>query len=299
MKTKIAMAHSHNMNTTQKIILGTVQFGLEYGINNTAGKPSSSDVFSILDIAMEKGIFLLDTAESYGNAIELVGNYHRQSGKMFQVICKFRTFSEMNLVQNVGDAIEKLHIPRLYACFLHNADDLSKSSEKQLNELKLKGLSKYSGVSVYTNQQFKEAIEASYIDIIQIPYNILDNINLRGALIKEAKSRNKIIHIRSVFLQGLFFMDEKKIPEKLQPLQKYLQQINELCKSFSISKEALAMNYAIQNNDIDGVLAGVDSAAQLLANIEAASQEIPVDATEMINKLHVLETALLNPSNWN
>src|ERR1700749_5066030 len=105
------------MSTTGKIILGTVQFGLSYGINNTSGKPCSSDVFNILDLASEKGVFLLDTAEAYGNAIELIGDYHRQANKKFEVICKFR---EMNLVQNVVDAVEKLHIPQLYACLLHN-----------------------------------------------------------------------------------------------------------------------------------------------------------------------------------
>lgn len=287
------------MNTTEKIILGTVQFGLNYGINNTSGKPLVTDVFSILDLAAEKGIFLLDTAEAYGDAIEIIGDYHLQSDKKFEVISKCKSVSDTSLADNIRNTIQKLHINQLYACLLHNPDELSEKAVHQLNKLKQEGLIKYSGISVYTNEQFKKAIEAAYIDIIQLPYNILDNTNLRGELIREAKSRNKIIHVRSVFLQGLFFMDENKIPLKLQPLQKYIQQINELCERFSVSKEALAMRYVIQNNDIDGVLTGVDSREQLSANMDAASQEIPAEVTEMINKIHVLETALLNPSNWN
>ena len=62
-----------------KLILGTVQFGLEYGINNLKGKPDKKTVFEILSYANNKGIKYLDTAELYGDAHNLIGEFHKSN----------------------------------------------------------------------------------------------------------------------------------------------------------------------------------------------------------------------------
>ena len=51
-----------------KFILGTVHFGLDYGINNDVGKISEDDAFRILMISYQNGIRTLDTAGNYGNS---------------------------------------------------------------------------------------------------------------------------------------------------------------------------------------------------------------------------------------
>ena len=56
-----------------KIILGTAQFGMNYGINNSMGVPEDKDVSSILDYAHKNGINTLDTAIAYGNSEERLG----------------------------------------------------------------------------------------------------------------------------------------------------------------------------------------------------------------------------------
>jgi aryl-alcohol dehydrogenase-like predicted oxidoreductase len=58
-----------------KLILGTVQFGLEYGVNNQKGIPSSNEIKKILDFAFKRKINILDTAEAYGNSQERIGEY--------------------------------------------------------------------------------------------------------------------------------------------------------------------------------------------------------------------------------
>ena len=69
-----------------KLILGTVQFGLNYGINNTIGKMSEDKVFELLETAYDLGIRTLDTAEAYGNAHSVISNFHKQSKKRFNII---------------------------------------------------------------------------------------------------------------------------------------------------------------------------------------------------------------------
>ena len=220
-----------------KLILGTVQLGLPYGINNTAGKPDLKEAFKILDIAKQNGITMLDTAEAYGDAIEIIGKYHLSQHYRFNIISKFKYIPGQNIEKNIQKTLNSLYIDHLFAYLLHDADAISETKIKSsFYDLKSSGLIKNSGVSIYTNKQFEKAIFTDYIDIIQIPYNILDNERQRGALIKEAKRNGKQIHVRSVFLQGLFFMQENKMSEKLLPLKKYLTEIDALSKNFGFSK---------------------------------------------------------------
>jgi aryl-alcohol dehydrogenase-like predicted oxidoreductase len=73
-----------------KLILGTVQLGVNYGINNSEGKPSLAKSFDILNMAYENGIRTLDTAEAYGNAQEVIGAFHEKyKDKKFQNLSKF------------------------------------------------------------------------------------------------------------------------------------------------------------------------------------------------------------------
>ena len=67
-----------------KLILGTVQMGLPYGINNSTGKVSLEDSLEILDYAFENGIKTLDTAEAYGNAHEVIGIFHHHNPNSVQ-----------------------------------------------------------------------------------------------------------------------------------------------------------------------------------------------------------------------
>ena len=284
----------------EKIILGTVQLGLPYGINNSLGRPDLKQAFDIFTLAKESGILTLDTAEAYGNAIEIIGKFHASNSFRFQIISKFKYVTGQNIKPNIQNTLQTLHIDQLFAYLLHDADYLSKIEVKdKLNELKSVGIIKHAGVSVYSNEQFEKAVFADHIDVIQLPYNILDNNNLRGQLIAEAKLKGKIIHVRSVFLQGLFFMKEDKLPLKLRPLQKYLSGVKNLCDKFDISGEEVALNYVMENRSIDGVLAGVDSSDQLKKNIEAIATKIPEEIIAYINKIIVKETELLNPVNWN
>ena len=56
-----------------QLSLGTAQFGLAYGITNTAGQVSEAEVAQLLKQAQDAGILFLDTAQAYGNAEAVLG----------------------------------------------------------------------------------------------------------------------------------------------------------------------------------------------------------------------------------
>ena len=161
------------------------------------------------------------------------------------------------------------------------------------------GQIKHIGVSIYNNDELLLAAEDKHIDIIQLPYNLLDNDKQRGNLIAIAKANNKIIHTRSAFLQGLFFKDTNTFPKILSPLVSELKNIKQLIEHHNLDIATLALKYATTNHNIDNVLIGVDSTRQLIANIHAAAaKKLSSELIHKIDSIAVSDIALLNPSNW-
>ena len=281
---------------SNKLILGTVQFGLNYGINNTQGKPEKENVFQILSYAYESGIRYLDTAELYGNAHDLIGEFHKlYPAKKFEIITKFPHEFESSLDDKIYTYLDQLAVSHLHAILFHSFDSYVKH-RSELNG-KIDKVIKI-GVSVYTNAQMEAVINDANIDIIQLPFNLFDNIHLRGVLLKKAKEKNKIIHTRSAFLQGLFFM-KKDNPNKIRvKLEKELKLISNISLKYSISIGSLALKYCLQQPHIDGVLIGVDSLAQLKENIEYTETNVSDEYMKEINAIRIDDIELLNPSLW-
>lgn len=283
-----------------KLILGTVQFGLDYGINNSIGKPNIGEIHKILDFAKSSGIEILDTADAYGNASEIIGSYFKEKGSVFKVNTKFKG-DDKSLVEQLQGSLSVLNLAQVDTYFFHSFEDF-KSNKAYLTELVLlkeSGLIRNIGLSVYDNLEFEKAIITKEIDVIQFPFNLLDNFRQRGQLIKLAKAKGKQLQVRSVFLQGLFFKNPESLPSKLNPLKPYLLEIKKMAQDFSVEIEHLALNYALQQPEIDYVIIGVDNLEQLKRNIMFALKPVVPEIMEPINQLIVKETELLYPKNWN
>lgn len=288
-----------------KIILGTVQFGLDYGINNSNGKPSQDIVNELLDAAFDKQVRVLDTAEAYGDSQEVIGRYHKQSANQFEIITKFssaRTDLPIDIKERVKANIETLGVDRLYCYMFHNYADFKayySAFENNILGLKEDGLIKKLGVSIYNNEELEDLLNYETIDVIQLPFNLLDNAKQRASALKVAKSKGIEIHTRSVFLQGLFFKDLATIPEKIKPISNSLKEIKEIAKSNDIELSRLAINYAYQQDFIDNVLIGVDTVKQLNENLQLIENPISKEVMGKIDEINIVEKLLLNPSNWN
>ena len=187
----------------RKLILGTVQMGLDYGINNSFGKISNEESHKILLKAYSSGITTLDTAEAYGNAHQVIGVFHKDHpDNKFHIVTKVPHNIEANSIEiKVKEYLKDLEVNCLDVLMFHSFESFINNPKAidVLVDLKLKGYINHIGVSVYTNDQMEYLLNEDEISVIQLPFNLLDNINIRGNLIKQLKAKGKIIHTRSAF----------------------------------------------------------------------------------------------------
>jgi aryl-alcohol dehydrogenase-like predicted oxidoreductase len=285
-----------------KIILGTVQMGINYGINNNSGKISLKESHEILLKAYLSGITSLDTAEAYGNAHKVIGDFHKCNPTYkFQIITKVPHDIEVDsLDSKIKEYIKELEVKCLDVLMFHSFESYINNPKaiEVLVDLKSKGYINHIGVSVYTNSQIEFLLDKDDITIVQLPFNLLDNYNSRGNLISLLKAKGKIVHTRSAFLQGLFFKktnDENKIVKKLHY---ELGILNNIVLKLNCSMEQLALSYCLYQKDIDNVIIGVDSVNHLQTNINASLYKITDNTIKEINAIKVADLNTLNPSLW-
>lgn len=274
-----------------KLVLGTVQFGLQYGVNS-AGRPSQEAVRGILLEAVKGSITTLDTSSAYGNSEEILGECIT-SNENFKIISKYPK-GETPVGEMFNSSLKRLKVEKLYGYLLHHFE-VYKNNPQVWDEfiaLKESGKVQKIGFSLYTPEELEFILKnGSPFDLIQVPFNIFDKKFL--PYMKELHEKGVEIHVRSTFLQGLFFKDRNALPEKLQPMKKYLLQLDEFSKKSGLSISEIALNYNLQNPYIDGSLIGVDNVEQLQMNLNSV-KDTPIDI-----EIEVKEQELLNPVNWN
>lgn len=287
----------------KKIILGTVQFGLSYGINNKKGKVSIEESHNILKTAYKNGIRTLDSAEAYGSSHQLIGRFHSEfPGYEFKVITKIPgNFNKQSIDKHVKKYLNTLSVQKLEGLMFHTFCSYQENPDLKTEIIRLKseGLLNYFGVSIYTNEELKEVIKDPLVDTLQLPFNLLDNDSMRGDLLRKAKENGKVIHTRSTFLQGLFFMNPESGHPVAEALKTSLIKIQDLAKRNRISVGALALGYCLHQPYIDKVLIGVDSVEQLNKNLQACFIEFDHSLLKNINEIQSANPELLNPSTWN
>ncbi|WP_169630230.1 aldo/keto reductase [Flavobacterium humi] len=281
-----------------KITLGTVQFGINYGISNTHGVPSDAELKAILSAAEEAGIQQLDTAQAYGNAEERLGQF---SEGRFQVITKFPAVATREELENaLSYSLSRLNSSSVYGYLAHNAAVLIEKPFlwEVLQKAKEEKTIAKIGFSLYHPEQLEQLLELQCIpDLVQLPYSILDR-KFEDSL-SILKKIGTEIHVRSVFLQGLYFMDPDRLPEKLQPLRPALMELQAICRGKNISVGDAALNYAVSNPNIDQIVMGVETAGQLQENIRMVSSwKRDAELFSRIEAIEIKDKSLLNPVNW-
>ena len=274
-----------------KLVLGTVQFGLQYGVNS-AGRPSEDTVKSILTEANKGGLTTLDTSSAYGNSEEILGDCITPE-ENFKIVSKYPK-GAAPVCEMFNSSLKRLRVDHLYGYLLHHFE-VYKNNPKVWDEfvsIKESGKVQKIGFSLYSPEELQFILDKkSPFDLIQVPFNIFDKKFL--PLMKVVHDKGVEVHVRSTFLQGLFFKDREALPEKLKPMKKYLLQLDEFSKQSGLSISEIALNYNLQNPYIDGVLIGVDNVEQLKTNL-ASVKYTPIDL-----EIEVKEQELLNPVNWN
>lgn len=275
------------MEDKSKIGIGSVQFGLDYGIANKKGQTDSCEVSKILNYALCNNIHIIDTAAVYGSS-ELILGQNDLSG--FKIISKFLTQSNETVNSQFNASITKLNVKYLYGYLAHRPLAVIQNRENwaELLELKSQGLIEKIGFSLNSPAELEAVLENNMCpDLIQVPYNYFDN-RFKSLLI-ELKEKGCEIHSRSTFLQGLFFTNPAKLPEYFDEVKGHLIQLQQTVKDLP---RAL-LNYVIQQPFIDKVIIGVETLSQLKENYEDCEK-----ATILSDCLEFISDEILMPSNW-
>ena len=281
-----------------KLALGTVQFGLSYGVSNTQGIPSDNQLAEIFSMAKAYQLNTFDTAIAYGNAEQRIAPFLNQDSK---VISKFpKPSSKEELEKAIVQSLQTLHLESLYGFMSHNGDFLIESPKLWDVLLKFQSDGKINkiGYSLYNPEQLEKLLKLGLQpDIIQVPFSLLDR--KFEPYFKELKSNNVEIHCRSVFLQGLYFLSLNKIPTKLEVLKPSLLTLHQVAKNAKIEMVDLALNYVLENKFVDKVVIGVENAKQLEQSISSSLHwKEDKEIFEAINNIKVVNKELLNPANW-
>jgi aryl-alcohol dehydrogenase-like predicted oxidoreductase len=281
-----------------KLALGTVQFGMPYGINNLTGVPSDDELTAIFDYAETCGITLIDTAVAYGDAEKRIGS--RLHGR-FKVVSKFPVLeSPEELAAYCRRSCELLQTPTLYGYLAHNAKELIGNPQlwEKLQQLIGEGLIAGAGVSLYHPNELETLLESGIVPhLIQVPYSLLDR--KFEPLFAELKNRNIEIHTRSAFLQGLYFKDPATLAGKLSALRPALETLHRIAAENNCSMESLALRFATRHPLVDYVVIGVDSLQQLASNVISLREcTVSDNVFDEIRELVIPDPELLNPATW-
>lgn len=273
-----------------KIVLGTVQFGCQYGINSV-GRPSNDQIADILHDAKTGGISVLDTSSAYGDAESVLGNVNASSN--FKIVSKYPKCDK-----TIKDTFEKslkiLKTDHLYGYLLHHFEIYKENTSiwEEFIALQESGKTDRIGFSIYEPEELDFILKNKVkFNLLQIPYNIFNR--QFEPFFEQLKEMGVEIHVRSTFLQGLFFKDRANLPVNLLPLKQALLDLDAYAESINLTVGDVALNYNLQNKYIDGVLIGVDNKEQLMQNFKSVSDKKISCEFKIENK------ALLKPVNWN
>lgn len=294
-----------------RLCLGTVQFGLDYGVNNKVGKPSKAHVFEMLDIASDRDIQYLDTAAAYGNAEELIGEYivSRRAKNKFEIISKLKPNlinqnsekPEIIIEKEIIKSLKEMNLEVLNGYLLHTPTDFYHSKIMEgLIRSKEKGLVKNIGVSIYEFNHAMDVVSSDMVDYIQVPYSIFDQRMDRELFFESAKRNNVKIFARSAFLQGLLLMDRNKLPQQLEHAKRYLKIYEEILAKYGMTKIEGAIHFSYDNSNIDHLVFGVDNKEQLIKNLDIIDKNtINMNYTKEIKEaLSNIEESIIFPSLW-
>lgn len=286
-----------------KLVLGTVQFGLAYGISNAAGQIPQPEVKSILNCAQSNGIDMLDTAEVYGDAEQLLGQNGVSAfdvvGKLGPIKSTTRASIKDEILSRVQASLGRIDRPAFHGVMLHDSSQMltaqtnSNAIAAGLQALKDQGLTRNVGISVYTPEDVTTLLDMMPIDIIQLPLPPIDNRWNDSGVLQTLNRLGIETHIRSVFLQGLLLMPQNRLPNwatrwgALEGWQTWVQ-------DHKLTPLEAAIGLSLKARNVDRIVIGVESKVQLEEIITATRINVP----ELPADLMTADPELLNPSLW-
>lgn len=254
-------------------ILGTAQLNSEYGIFENRLKASKKELKDIFKILSQKKIKRIDTAPSYKNSERTIGVLKKKN--FFSIDTKIKiTTSTKNIKKNLISSLKRLKIDSINIYYIHNPSilknlKLGKKIFDELNKLKQTRRIKYIGASTYYMKEAKFIINNYKIDFIQVPISIFDQRFLHKNFINLIKKKNIKLIARSVFLQGIIFLNQSELEKKFNKKNSFIKIISNFqnyCKKKKINPIHCCINFIKNQKIIDGIIIGSKLPKQLISN---------------------------------
>lgn len=291
-----------------KLGLGTVQFGIDYGITNAGGRPPADTVRAILDHAASNGIVTLDTAALYGSAEEVLGE-NLPRPHPFRIISKTTALDPAlppaeavaGIAAGVRRSLERLGENRLAGLLVHRVDDLlGPHGDRLWNgllRLRDEGLVERIGVSLYTPEEALTLLGRYPLDLVQLPLNPFDQRHLRGNSLAALAAAKVEVHVRSAFLQGLLLAPAHPLPAGLEALRPAMAAWREWLAAERLTPLQACLGFLHGIAAVDVAVCGVTTLAEWQEIIAAAVSAPPLP-TEGFKKLAVADDNLIDPRYW-
>ena len=295
------------MTALARLGLGTVQFGLDYGLSNRTGRPHEREVAAILARALGAGVGYIDTAPAYGDAEVITGRY-LPSGHGLRIVTKSPALADApiearhgrQVLDSLAASLDRLKVSAVHGFLVHRSEDLAQTGWQHLAdamlEARARGWASRIGASVYNSDQLALVESRFRPDLIQLPLNVLDRRPIVSGMLARLKSAGVEIHARSVFLQGLLLMDPGELPEFFAPLRPIIVRVRETWQQRGQSALGGCLAFALRQPEIDAVVVGVNSIKEF-EQIEAVVAALPGGDAD-IAPVQPVDPAFLDPSQW-
>ncbi|MDA8881837.1 aldo/keto reductase [Alphaproteobacteria bacterium] len=296
-------------NIFSKIILGTVQMGVPYGLGRWQHElMPEKESFAILDAAWERGITTLDTSPEYGVAEARIAKYMRlNTNKPFHIISKIKNIpiDSENDQPQLQSWIENSPFHKLNSCaslslLLHKEKDIYRSNViDQLDSLIHKKKLFSWGVSVYEEDAARYAANIESCLLVQLPFGVLNQAFGRKGTIQLLSNRKKIVMARSIFLQGLLLKSDESLLGFGEEIFSLITTLRKFLTKHEFAINDFAITFASMEKGISNLVLGADDAVQLLSwktDLELLKQLI---LPQMLMKdLRHLDEHSLKPQSW-
>jgi aryl-alcohol dehydrogenase-like predicted oxidoreductase len=284
-----------------RLALGTVQFGLDYGIANARGRTPHDEVARILERAASAGMDTLDTAAAYGLAEQVLGEIGVKGWRVVSKVPPVPLDCEDGqswVMRHVEGSLKTLGIDRLDGLLLHRSADLTgpqgTAIAQGLRVVRAQGCSRQVGVSVYSPQALHALPEDVPLDLVQGPLSVLDQRMVSEDVVAQRMGQGTAFHARSVFLQGLLLMNAQTRPPHFMPWAALWARWDALVRQHGGHAAAMCLGYVKAQPLASRVVVGVNTLAQLEEILAAWAQAPTFDASDLACD----DPLLLEPYNW-
>jgi len=297
-----ALKRKRVLPISNRLALGTVQFGLPYGIANQTGQVSRDEVATILDHAWAMGFDTLDSASDYGESEQRLGEI---GVAKWRVVSKLPALLQESCEDVAGWAqdsviksLERLKISRLQGLLVHRSPQLlgrhGEALLTALDGLKSQGLVAKIGVSIYGPQELDAIWPYFHPDLVQAPFNVVDRRLLTSGWLSRLHGAGTEVHVRSVFLQGLLLMDPARRPTTFNRWQALWRQWDRWLADQSVTPLQACLEFSGSQPEISRLVIGVDNLKQL----EEITPAIKHSGLQPPMELSCEDRDLVEPSRW-